>query len=256
MNRRDLLKLSSYAVAAASAPALAQSAPAPHSNSSVARWDFLEFSFAGPSAGNPFLDVSLTATFRQMNRTLTVEGFYDGGGTYKVRFMPDALGEWSWTTTSNAPSLHAQTGVFRVRRAASRQSRSRLRARRLSLRLCRWHAYVECGTTCYAWAFQSEATQRQTIETLSASPFNKLRMCLFPKWYQHNRKEPPLYPFPRNGEANDYSTFNVAYFQHFDRLILELAASASRPISSSSIPTTSGAISPCPPRSTTAISAT
>jgi hypothetical protein len=82
--------------------------------------------------------------------------------------------------------------------------------------------YVECGTTCYAWAFQSEDTQRQTIETLAASPFNKLRMCLFPKWYLHNRKE-PQYPFPRNGEASDYSTFNAAYFKHLDRLILALS---------------------------------
>src|SRR5580698_7269457 len=96
MNRRDLLKLSSYAVAAASAPALGQTAPAPPqapaASGPVPRWDPAELSFSGPSTGDPFLDVSLTATFRQNNRALTVEGFYDGGGgIYKVRFMPDAL---------------------------------------------------------------------------------------------------------------------------------------------------------------------
>ena len=31
-----------------------------------------------------------------------------------------------------------------------------------------------------------------------------------------------MYPFPRSGEVNDYSTFNPAYFQHLDHLILEL----------------------------------
>jgi len=97
MNRRDLLKLSSYTVAAASVPALGQTAPAssqaPAASGSVPRWDPIELSFSGPTAGNPFLDVSLTATFRQNNRALTIEGFYDGGGIYKLRFMPDQLGE-------------------------------------------------------------------------------------------------------------------------------------------------------------------
>ena len=227
MNRRDLLKLSSYAVAAASAPALGQTAPAPPQalvpSGPVPRWDPVELSFSGPTVGNPFPDVSLTATFRQNNRALTVEGFYDGGAIYKVRFMPDELGEWSWTTASNAPSLNGQSGVFQcVAPEAGNHGPVSVRDG-YHFAYADGTAYVECGTTCYAWAFQPEATQRQTIDTLAASPFNKLRMCLFPKWYQHNRKEPPLYPFPRNGETNDYSTFNAAYFQHFDRLILELS---------------------------------
>jgi uncharacterized protein DUF5060 len=139
MNRRDLLKLSSYAVAAASAPALGETALAPPQapvpSGPVRRWDHVELSFSGPTAGNPFLDVSLTATFRQNNRGLTVEGFYDGDGKYTIRFMPDALGEWSWMTTSNASSLHGKSGSFQMCRARIRESRSGFRARRLSLRL-------------------------------------------------------------------------------------------------------------------------
>ena len=139
MNRRDLLKLSSYAVAAASAPALGQTAPAPPPapvpSGPVPLWDPVELSFSGPTVGNPFLDVSISATFRQNNRELTVEGFYDGDGIYKVRFMPDALGEWSWTTTSNAASLNGQVRRLSLRRARSRESRPGFRARWLSLRL-------------------------------------------------------------------------------------------------------------------------
>ncbi|MGO8756786.1 MAG: DUF5060 domain-containing protein [Terracidiphilus sp.] len=222
MNRRDLMKLSSLAVAAATAPALAESTALPPTGEPVARWDSIELEFAGPSGGNPFLEVSLSATFRRMNRALTVEGFYDGGGVYRVRFMPDEVGDWSWTTASNAPVLNGKTGAFQcVAPAPGNHGPVSVRDG-YHFGYADGAPFVECGTTCYAWAFQGEATQRQTIETLSASPFNKLRMCLFPKWYQHNRKEPPLYPFPRSGEANDYSTFNVEYFRHFDRLILEL----------------------------------
>ncbi len=222
MNRRDLIKLSSCAVAAASAPVFAAPPTSPEPGAAVSRWDVLELTFAGPSAGNPFLDVSLSATFRQINRALTVEGFYDGNGTYKIRFMPDAPGAWSWSTTSNAPQLHGRSGAFQcVAPAAGNRGPVSVRDG-YHFSYADSSPYVECGTTCYAWAFQPETTQRQTLATLAASPFNKLRMCLFPKWYQHNHKEPPQYPFPRSGDVNDYSIFNTAYFQHFDRLIAAL----------------------------------
>jgi len=222
MNRRDLLKLSSCAVAAASTQMFAESGALPPSGDSVARWDSIDLGFDGPSSGNPFLDVTLSVAFRHTNRTLNVEGFYDGEGAYKVRFMPDEIGDWTWTTTSNSPVLNGKSGRLKCV-AAGEGNHGPVSVRDgYHFGYADGTPFVECGTTCYAWAFQSDSTQRQTIETLSSSRFNKLRMCLFPKWYQHNRKEPPMYPFPRNGETNDFATFNAAYFQHFDRLIVEL----------------------------------
>ena len=227
MNRREMLRLSSVAAAGAAGTALAASRAAAEtgragSGTAIARWDYMEIDLAGPTAGNPFIDQTLSATFRFGNRALTVPGFYDGAGSYKIRFMPDEMGEWTWTTASNAAELDGKSGSFTCV-AAEEGNRGPVRVRD------DFHfgyedrtPFVECGTTCYAWAFQAEETQRQTIATLKASPFNKLRMCIFPKWYQYNRKEPPMYPFPRDGEANDYSTFNAEYFQHLDRLILEL----------------------------------
>ncbi len=228
MNRRDMLKLSSLAAAAASAPAVSAAAESTSAKSTAAkggpisRWDYLEINLPGPTGGNPFLDVSLQATFRHLNRALTVEGFYDGDGSYKIRFMPDELGSWTWTTKSNQAALDGKTGSFECV-APGEGNRGPVSVRDgFHFGYADGLPFVECGTTCYAWAFQAEETQKQTVQTLKASPFNKIRMCLFPKWYQHNRKEPPMYPFPRNGDTNDYSTFNPAYFQHLDRLILEL----------------------------------
>jgi len=219
MNRRELLKISALALAAESAPALADSAA---TSQTVHRWDAVELTHPGPATGNPFVDVTVTATFRLKNRSLTVEGFYDGNGAYKIRFMPDELGVWTWSTASNAPGLHGKSGAFECI-APEQGNRGPVSIRDgYHFAYADGTPFVECGTTCYAWAFQPEATQRQTLATLAASPFNKLRMCLFPKWYQHNRKEPPLYPFPRSGETNDYSIFNAEYFQQLDRLIVEL----------------------------------
>jgi hypothetical protein len=41
----------------------------------------------------PFVEVRIGGQFRYKHRLGEVEGFYDGAGIYKVRFMPDSLGE-------------------------------------------------------------------------------------------------------------------------------------------------------------------
>jgi len=226
MNRREMLLLSTSAMATSGAilsDTAADAAPASDSQL-VSRWDCVELSFHGPSEGNPFVDVKLNATFRFKNRAVTVDGFYDGEGSFKIRFMPDEIGEWLWTTSCNRPTLDKKTGSFQC--IAPRGNNHGPVSIRDSYHFgyADGTPYVECGTTCYAWAFQPDAVQKQTLQTLGNSPFDKIRMCLFPKWYEHNQKEPPSYPFPRSGETNDYSVFNVAYFQHFDRLISELRA--------------------------------
>ena len=58
----------------------------------IEKWGLFEASFEGPSDGNPFLEVAFEAVFAQGNRKVRVPGFYDGDGTYRVRFMPDSEG--------------------------------------------------------------------------------------------------------------------------------------------------------------------
>ena len=60
--------------------------------------------------------------------------------------------------------------------------------------------YFPFGTTCYAWVHQGDALERQTLKTLRTSPFNRIRMCVFPKSYEYNHNEPVLYPFERNAK--------------------------------------------------------
>jgi hypothetical protein len=78
----------------------------------VEQWGIFELSLEGPEDANPFLDVRLSARFRHGNRVVWPDGFYDGGGTYRVRFMPDTLGAWSFETRSNRDELDGVTGEF------------------------------------------------------------------------------------------------------------------------------------------------
>jgi len=85
-----MLKLTSAGALAAVTP---RETAAEVSHDAVSKYDIFEIPFKGPSGGNPFLDVQLKTAFSLEHRTVTVDGFYDGYGNYKVRFMPDALGE-------------------------------------------------------------------------------------------------------------------------------------------------------------------
>ena len=82
--------------------------------STASLWSTFELSFEGPSGGNPFQDVALTAVLAQGSRRVRVSGFYDGDGRYLVRFLPDATGQWSYVTSSNAPALDGKSGTIEV----------------------------------------------------------------------------------------------------------------------------------------------
>jgi hypothetical protein len=226
MNRREMLKISSTGALAAFAstvPRLATAAEA--ERRTVPKWEIFELSLEGPSGGNPFTGVELGATFVLGTRSVVVDGFYDGAGKYKVRFMPDEEGVWSYTTRSAVVELHGTTGTF-VCVGPSAGAHGPV-----SVRNTHHFAYADgtpyfpFGTTCYAWVHQGEELERQTLNTLRTAPFNKIRMCVFPKSYEYNYNEPVFYPFERNAAGeNDFSRPNPAFFAHLEQRIAELGA--------------------------------
>ncbi len=57
------------------------------------------------SNSQKYLDVSLWATFSGPGGSYTVPGFWDGGGTWRVRFAPRSVGSWSYTIDSSDSQL-------------------------------------------------------------------------------------------------------------------------------------------------------
>jgi len=83
--------------------------------------------------------------------------------------------------------------------------------------------YFPVGTTCYAWIHQGEELEKQTLETLKKTPFNKLRFCVFPKHYLFNENEPVYHPFEGSlSEGWDFSRFNTRFFQHLEQRVGDL----------------------------------
>jgi hypothetical protein len=208
-------------LASAMAP-LASRLSAQPGTSPVERWDRFELQLTGTQEGNPFLDVRFSAEFRHLHRSVQVDGFYEGNGVYKVRFSPDVEGEWSYVTHGNRPELNGQSGAFQCV-APSAKNHGPVSVRNTyDFGYADGTPYFEFGTTCYAWTHQPAALQQQTLDTLRQAPFNKMRMCIFPKWYTYNHDEPPVYPFPRAAGQNDYTRFVPEFFHNLETRIAQL----------------------------------
>ncbi|MET7336544.1 DUF5060 domain-containing protein [Nonomuraea sp. NPDC005650] len=185
----------------------------------VERWGVHEIELAGPAGGNPFAEVRLSARYRYRNRVVEAEGFYDGGGVYRVRFMPDAVGPWRFTTVSNVPELDGHAGGFEVT-PASAGNHGPVRAVGTGFAYADGTPYLPFGTTCYHWTHDmDEDRERETLRTLAASPFNKLRMCVLPT----GQMVPPEVPFAgRDPDGLDKTRFNPAFFRHLEARIRDL----------------------------------
>jgi len=186
----------------------------------VEKWGVFEASFEGPSDGNPYLDVAFDAIFTHKSREVRVPGFHDGGNTYRVRFMPDTEGEWTYRTRSKTATLDKLTGSF-VASPPSPGNHGPVRVRnKFHFAYADGTPFLSFGTTCYAWTHQPLAMQQQTLETLQQTRFNKIRMGVFPKDYPYNTNEPLHRCFERGtGGKEDFDRPNAALFQHFDRQV-------------------------------------
>ncbi len=63
---------------------------------------------------DPFNDVDVDLTLTNGTETYTVPGFWDGGNTWRVRFVCTSVGEWKYTTTctdTENTGLHNQTST-------------------------------------------------------------------------------------------------------------------------------------------------
>jgi len=204
----------------------------------IEKWDVLEISCEGACDGNPFVDYDITGFFSSKNENKTVKGFYDGDGIYKVRFMPSFTEEYSFEIKGSFSAEQA-SGIFTAK-APSENNHGPVRvANTYHFAYEDGTPHYSVGTTCYVWQLQSAKLQRQTLETLKKSTFNKLRFCIFPKHYDYNLNEPSSYPYvgkpmdssvltkanfmeydgnPEGNEFN-YQMFNVEHFKHIEKCI-------------------------------------
>ena len=190
----------------------------------VEKWGVFELALTHAPSGNPYADVQFGACFAHEHRTVSVAGFYDGGDTFRVRFMPDAVGKWCYETHSSQSELDGTSGTFRCTEPRERNHGPVLVDGRHFV-YADGVRYYPFGTTCYAWTHQADDLQERTLSTLRGAAFNKLRMCVFPKDYRYCRNDPARHPFLKKDSGEwDFTRFNPDFFRHLDGRIRHLMA--------------------------------
>ena len=193
---------------------------------SVEKWGMYEVVLHGPSSGDPFIGIELSAEFTDGERTFKPDGFYDGNGIFKIRFMPDKEGVWTYKTKSNRENLDRKDGTFTCTPASPGNHGPVQVRNQYHFEYRDGTPFYPFGTTIYEWVFQTQETRDQTIETLKSAPFNKARFLLVPP-YKEKYLSGPLkldkYPFEGTSKENwDFSRFNVSFFQHFEKCLQQI----------------------------------
>lgn len=209
--------------------------------SRVKKWDVFEVSLEGPSDGNPFLEQSLKGIFTSKHQSAVVDGFYDGNGIYRLRFMPSFEGKYTFVIKGSFLN-QTLSGAFYADPADENVHGP--------VRVADTHhfsyedgtPFYPVGTTAYVWHLGSEERKEETLNSLVEAGFNKLRFCIFPKHYAFNLSDPEVFPYEgtpmdasvlndenfmsyfgkKEGNHFDYDRLNPVYFQNLDRCIAEL----------------------------------
>ncbi|MDO4285513.1 MAG: DUF5605 domain-containing protein [Eubacteriales bacterium] len=190
------------------------------------KWGVFEVTAQGVSEGNPFTERTIRGTFASAdgNERITTDGFYDGDGVYKVRFMPSFEGEYTFSlegnfaegtdgSASDSTVPQPLSGSFTVI-APSEGNHGPVRvANTYHFAYEDGTPYYSIGTTCYVWELQSDERIEETFESLKKSAFNKIRFCIFPKHYDYNLGEPRSYPY--EGTPTDSSVLTKENFMEY-----------------------------------------
>ena len=196
----------------------------------VERWGRFELRITSATIyENPFLDVGIRARFVHNGNEHWVDGFYDGDQSWVVRYMPDQLGEYTFTTSSDDQEFDGRTGSFvAVEPGPGNHGPVRVSGRE-HFSYADGTPYFALGTTIYAWFYRPEEIRRQTLASLEKHGFTKARMLVFPKHIKglegvNLSYDPPGYPYDGEPNAFDFSRFLPEYFQEYERRIDELSA--------------------------------
>lgn len=175
----------------------------------VKRWDVFEVQLQGPEEGNPFLDHTLTGIFTGRNESVTVKGFYDGSGTYKIRFMPSFTGKYNFILQASFIK-GSLSGTFFVKdNDENNHGIVRLHDT--------YHFMYEDGTVChpfssnaYTWYLQDEETMHNTVASLQNAGIKRLRFEAMPD--------------TENMFVNaDYDSYNISHLHKLEQAVTKLA---------------------------------
>lgn len=180
------------------------------------KYEMTEIAVRGAEPSCAPVDVKLEGTFTIGGKKKTVPGFYAGDGLYKVRFYPEEEGVCDYEITGAVQ----EKGSFVVGPALTH---GMVKAVGTHFEYEDGTLFYPFGTTIYALAHQTDELMEETLDTIRRSPFNKVRMCVFPKHYLYNKNEPKYYAFEKKEDGSwDVTHPDFRFFDAFEDKIRRL----------------------------------
>jgi hypothetical protein len=203
---------------------------APSSVATVQKWAVHEVRLeTARDHDNPYLQAAVTATFTGPGGvTRTVDGFWDGGRTFVVRFAPTAEGTWTYRTRSADAGLDGRTGALRVTPPPPGRHGF---VRRDAEHPYAWvyddgTRYFMLGTTYYQLVSTALAGDRwrTSVDSVAAYGVTKVRLRVNQKQCEKPGINPNPCSSPYGAGGADHDQLNVAHFRAADRVIAHMDA--------------------------------
>lgn len=194
----------------------------------VERWCVFEVELqSSKHFAKPFQEVRLQASFQKDQKRKKAFGFYDGGTTWKIRFMPEEEGAYIFQISSNQEEWDGLTGSFECT-SPKEGNHGPVRIKGKHFNYADGTPFFVMGTTAYAWTYRPEEVRRQTLESFSKYGFNKIRMLVFPKYMGGDDNivdisyDPPVFPFAGTPNDFDFQSLLPEYFQNYEERVKDL----------------------------------
>jgi hypothetical protein len=191
----------------------------------VARWRWHEFSVAARAhVDNPFRDAALVGEFvAPSGKTNVLDGFYDGEQTWRLRFAPDEVGEWSYQLRGEGVEI-LQRGKLRCTRGDERGFIGVHPENPYAFGHADGSPFFPMGDTCYGLYDDSSITpalRDEYLRTRRAQRFNFVRMSV---GHSEARAATNAAFWAWGGTLRqpDLDRFNPVFFRGLDELMREL----------------------------------
>lgn len=200
------------------------------------QWKPRDFSFKSNAEHNDPFAVQFSATAKAPNgETLHLPGFYDGDGTWKIRFSPSLEGKWRLHTDSDDPDLAGKQVELTCTKNANPNVHGPLQ---VDPEHPHWFMFRD-GSRRYImgyeadWLWAIDMTEPDTpklngfLDKLKHHGFNYIVLNAYAhdtRWRpgrtcDEDYGPPPLFAWEGTNENPDHGRFNLAYWRHFDRMM-------------------------------------
>jgi hypothetical protein len=175
---------------------------------------------------NPFRDAALVGEFTSPSgKTIAIEGFYDGGDIWRLRFTPDEEGEWRYLLRGEGVELHQRGRLHCI--APRGHGFIRVHPDNpYAFAYTDGTPFFPMGDTCYGLYSDSPIApvlRTQYLKIRWSQRFNFVRLGVIHSPIR-GQTDPNYWPWGGTPAQPDLDRFNPQFFHGLDAALTEMQA--------------------------------